>query len=263
MPGLIHGCKGKIKSFFMMPDTSLIFDQLFRNARQTAILIMNGEGIVQQVNEAFTTAYGYSTDDLALKHFRVLYLEKDQVTLRPEIELNTTHREGSSSDENYLVHKDGTPIWVTGESISVKAEDGSFIVKIIHNIHALKQLERYLLNSHELLDSLFESVQQTGLLLLDAQLRTVKANGAFRALFGLSQKIQKGSRLQEIPHPFWRGEEIRTDIVNVLVNRATINKDYSTGQEGKEEFQRLHIVSKLIHSEASEEKQLLLVIKKA
>jgi PAS domain S-box-containing protein len=247
----------------MMADTRLIFDQIFQNARQTAILVMNGEGIVQQVNEAFTTAYGYSPEDLVHKHFRILYLEKDQVTLRPEIELNTTHREGSGSDENYLVHKDGTPIWVTGESILIKTGDGVFIVKLIHNMHALKQLEHYLLNSNELLDNLFESVQQTGLLLLDAQLRTVKVNGAFRALFGLSQKIQKGIRLQEIPHPFWSGGEIKKDVVNVLVNHAAINKDYSTRQEGKEEFQRLHIVSKLIRNEASEEKQLLLVIKKA
>ncbi|MBO9683345.1 MAG: PAS domain S-box protein [Flavisolibacter sp.] len=245
-----------------MPDTTEIFDQLFRNARQNAMMILNGEGIVQEVNEAFTTAYGYTTEDLALKHFRILFLDKDQVTLRPEIELNTVHREGSGSDENYLVHKDGTPIWVTGESVLVKTKDGVFIVKMIHNIHAQKQLERYLLSSHELLDSLFESVQQTGLLLLDSQLRTVKTNGAFRRLFALSEKVQKGSRLQEIPHPFWSAEEIKTDVINVLVNHTAINKDYIIAGEDKEGFQRLHIVSKLIHKEASEERQLLLVIKK-
>lgn len=243
-----------------MPDTSSIFDQLFRNAKQNSMMILDGKGIVQEVNEAFTTAYGYTTEDLAFKHFRVLFIEKDQVTLRPEIELNTTHREGSSTDENYLVHKDGTPIWVTGESILVYTNEGALIVKMIHNIHAQKQLERYLLNSHELLESLFESVQQTGLLLLDSQLRIIKANAAFSGLFALNKKIQKGSRLQEIPHSFWSEEEIKTDVVNVLVNHAPINKQYVPREEG---LQQLHIVSKLIQNEDSEERQLLLVIKKA
>ncbi len=246
-----------------MFDTSQVFDQLFHNAKLNAMLIMDGEGIVQQVNEAFTSAYGYTTEDLASKHFRLFFLEKDQVTLRPEIELNTTHREGSSSDENYLLHKDGTPIWTTGESILIRTTDSVFIVKIIHNIHAQKQLERYLLSSHELLGNLFESVQHRGLLLLDSQMRTAKANDAFAKLFALAGKIEQGSRLQEIPHSFWQGEEIKTDIRNALVNHEAIRKDYIIGNSGNEGFRRLHITSKLVHGENLEERQLLLVIKEA
>jgi PAS domain S-box-containing protein len=245
-----------------MQFTSEVFDQLFVNTKQTAMLIMDGQGIVQQVNEAFTTAYGYTTEDIAEKHFRMLYLEKDQVTQRPEIELNVTHREGSSTDENYLVHKDSTPIWVTGESVLIKTKESPFIIKIIHNIHAQKQLERYLLASHELLDSLFDSVQQSGLLLLDTQLRTLKANSAFAKLFNLNVEIVEGSRVQEIPHAFWQGEEIKTDLRNALVNNAAIKKTYITEADEVEEFERLTIISKLIHNEETTERQLLLVIKK-
>lgn len=150
------------------------------------------------------------------KHFRIFYIEKDQALLRPEIELNTTHREGSCSDENYLVHKDGTPLWVTGESILVKTANDTFIVKIIHNIHAQKQLERYLLASTELLDSLFDSVQ-SGLLLLNAQMRTIQTNKAFRRMFGSTAEITEGSKIQNIPHAFWSEQEIKNDIRNALV----------------------------------------------
>lgn len=247
-----------------MFDTTDIFDQVFNHSKHNGIMIMNGEGIVLKVNEAFTTAYGYTNEDLASKHFRLLYTKQDQVTLRPEIELNITHREGTGSDDNYLVHKDGTPIWVTGESVLIKTKDGPFIVKIIHNIHAQKQLERYLLSSQELLDSLFESVQQTGLLLLDSQLRTIKANTAFSKQFALTGKIQKGIRIQEIPNAFWAQEEIKADVLNVLVNHAVLNKEYVAEKKdnGKEGFDRLHISSKLIFNEGSDERQLLLVIKK-
>src|SRR4051794_2203643 len=125
-----------------MLDTSHFFDTIFKNVKLNAMLIMNGQGIIIKINEAFSTAYGYSNENLESKNFRMLYTEKDQVTLRPEIELNIIKRQGFSTDENYLVHKDGTHIWVSGESVLVDTGNDTRIVKIIHNIHAQKQLER-------------------------------------------------------------------------------------------------------------------------
>ncbi|HEV7333795.1 MAG TPA: PAS domain-containing protein [Flavisolibacter sp.] len=161
------------------------------------------------------------------------------------------------------MHKDGTPIWVAGESILIQKKEDSFIVKIIHNIHAQKQLERYLLSSHEVLDNLFESVQHTGLLLLDAQLRAVKRNGAFSKLFNLNQQVPNGSRLQEISDPFWQEDGIKADVRSALVQNVAINKEYIAADGGGEPSIRLHIVSKPILSDENAEKQLLLVIKKA
>lgn len=243
-----------------MPDTSTFFDLLFKNSKANGMLIMSTEGIIESVNEAFTSAYGYTTEDLKSKHFRILYIEKDQMTRRPEIELNITHREGASSDENYLVHKDQTPIWVTGESVLITTESGNCIVKIVHNIHAQKQLERYLLASSELLDSLFESVQQSGLLLLDAQMKTIKANGTFKKLFDIEQSISEGLKIQQLGHPFWSTEEIKNDIRNAIVNSNVINNDYVV-DDSDHKSRRMHITSKLIIGEETMEKKLLLMIK--
>jgi PAS domain S-box-containing protein len=240
-----------------MLHTAQFFDSIYNNARQNAILLLNEEGMVLGVNRAFTTAYGYTAEDLHAVHFRILFLEKDQATRRPDIELSTVLREGSSSDENYLVHKDGTPIWITGESILVKTEDTVMIVKIIHNIHAQKQLERYLLASSELLDSLFDSVQQSGLLLLNNQTKTIKANAAFKKMFALETPVTEGGRLQQMGD-FWSGDEIRNDIRNAIVTNTAINKEYILNEAPP---RRLHISSKLIVSEASMEKKLLLMIK--
>lgn len=242
-----------------MASTENFFESIYNNTKQNAIMIMSDKGIVQQVNEAFTTAYGYTNEDLRSKHFRLLYIEKDQVLQRPEIELNITHRQGSHGDENYLVHKDGTPIWVTGESVLIKADNSTCIVKIIHNIHAQKQLERYLLASSELLDSLFDSVH-SGLLLLDSTLRVVKTNSSFHKLFGLQTSLTEGSKLQDIPHQFWHNEELRNDVRNVLVTGEKINKEYIWGND-KNDFRRVHIVSKLMLGEGTEEKRILLVVK--
>src|SRR5215204_4963944 len=243
-----------------MLNTNGFFECIYNNAKQNGIFIMSNDGIIQQVNEAFTTAYGYTTEDLQSKHFRCLYVEKDQVTRRPELELSTVGREGASTDENYLVHKDGTPIWVTGESILIRTDDASCIVKIVHNIHAQKQLERYLLASSELLDSLFDSVRQSGLLLLDTQMKTIRANEAFKKMFGLDQPILQGSRLQQIGHSFWSNDEIKNEIRNAIVNGSAINKEY-TLSDSESQSRRLHVASKLIVTEDIGEKKLLLITK--
>jgi PAS domain S-box-containing protein len=242
-----------------MMNTADFFSGIFNNARQSAMIIMSNKGIIKQVNEAFSNAYGYTTEDLQSKHFHLLYIEKDKVTLKPEIELNIVMREGCSSDNNYLVHKDGTPIWVSGESILVKTEEFECVVKIIHNIHAQKQLERYLLDGNEMLESLFESVQ-SALLILDSQMRTVKTNSMFRKMFNLTEPLTEGSKLQDVPHKFWSDEELRSDIRNALVHGHRINKDYILGND-KNDFIKIHITSKLMLGESTHEKGILLVMK--
>jgi PAS domain S-box-containing protein len=241
-----------------MQNTAGYFDAFFTNTRQNAILIMSTDGIIREVNQAFTTAYGYDTEDLQSKQHRVLFTEKDQVKLLPEIELNKTNREGSSSDENYIVHKDGSLVWVTGESVLIKTQSETCIVKVIHNIHAQKQLERYLLASNELLDSLFHSVK-TGLLLLDSRMRTIKCNQPFLKLFHLEAPIPEGSKIQEIAHPFWADEELKNDIRNALIKGERINKEYIFGNS-PQEFRRIHVSSKVLAGEEHTERKVLLVV---
>jgi PAS domain S-box-containing protein len=242
-----------------MLDTSQFFDSFFENARQNSVMILNNDGLVQKVNNAFTTAYGHTTEDLRGKHFRVLYTEKDQTLLRPEIELNILHREGSSSDENYLVHKDGTPIWVTGESILVETGDDTCIMKVIHNIHAQKQLERYLLASTELLDGLFNSVQ-SGLLVLDGQMRTIKINTAFRRIFNFETPLPAGSKISDIPHEFWAQPELKEDIRKALIHGERLSKEYIDGND-KTNYRKLRINSKIMLGDDKPETRLLLVVK--
>lgn len=243
-----------------MIATQEFFEDIFKNAKTTAILLMTDNGIIETVNDAFTSAYGYTTEDLRAKHFRLLYIEKDQLLRLPEIELANVHRDGSSNDENYLVHKNGVPIWVTGEAVLVKSNENSCIAKITHNIHAQKQLERFLLRTSELLNGLFESVQQSGLLIVDSTLRVVKMNGHFKKMFGVTESVPEGAKLQQIPHSFWQGEEIKNDLRQVLVGGAALNKDYVVRTDD-ERASQVRIESKTIVEDGGQDKQVLLVIK--
>jgi PAS domain S-box-containing protein len=140
---------------------------------------MDKQGIILKINHAFNIRFGYTAEELTGKKFSVLFTEKDNEKNKPELEIQKAITEGSANDENYLVHKDGNKIWVTGESVFIEQNDGSYIVKVIHNIHAQKQLERFLMQSHEFIDTVFESIRESALMILDSRIRIVKVNAAF------------------------------------------------------------------------------------
>lgn len=244
-----------------MPDSSSYFDAIFHNARVNGIIVLDKKGIIKKVNDAFLKAYGYTEEDLVTKHFRLLFTKKDCDLQKPENELSNALLNYAANDENYIVRKDGAAIWVTGETIRVDTEDEVCVVKIIHNIHAQKQLEHYLLASSALLDTLFDSVH-SGLLLLDGQMRIIKSNSSFAEIFQLTQPVAAGSKIQDIPHDFWKSEGLRNDIRNVLVNGEKLDKIFTTTQNTDTQ-KKLRITSKIMLGEEKLERRLLVVVDQA
>ncbi|MFT4154952.1 PAS domain-containing protein [Parafilimonas sp.] len=243
-------------------DTSGFFETFFNNAKYNGIIIMDKQGIIHNINEAFHARFGYARADLAGKNFEVLFTEKDREILKPETELKTVLAQGSANDENYLVHKDGNKVWVTGESVYIENKDGyAFVVKVVHNIHAQKQLERFLIESHEFIDSVFDSIYESALIILDSRLRVVKANRAFLNLFELKEAPDKGSRLSEINNPFWQRADVKQETVNFLtlhnVSEAKIFELQTRSGITKE----ISFLAKLVEGVPGIDRKLLIMIK--
>lgn len=103
---------------------------------------MDGTGTIEHINHSFETIYGYSKEDLVGKYFDILFTEEDRKKGLPELEVATALEHGTALDDNYIVHKSGKHIWVSGESIHTSNAKGkSFLIKIIHNIEEKKALE--------------------------------------------------------------------------------------------------------------------------
>ncbi len=249
----------------MLPfmNTSTFFDSLYKNAKQNAIIIMNTDGIITEVNQAFTSNFGYEKDELKNKNFTLLFTEKDRNINKPERELATVKTFGSCNDDNYLLHKDGNKIWVSGESILVNdGNDGNCVIKVIHNIHAKKQLERFLLESNDFIESIFDSVNEIGLMILSSQLKVIKVNKAFVSFFDLAALPQEKCRLSEIDHTFWKKDEIRKAITDVIVKGEVVkNKIFDLQNDGSPKSIDLSI--KLIDGNTTVEKNILIVVKAA
>lgn len=245
-------------------DTSGFFETFFNNAKYNGIILMKCDGEILDVNEAFHLRFGYLPEDLVGKNFSLLFTEKDREINKPERELQTVTTDGSASDENYIVHKDGSKLWVTGESVLIENKDReTCVVKVIHNIHAQKQLERFLLQSHEFIESIFDSITDSALLLLDSSIRIIKVNRAFLKMFHLQKEPVKGCRLSDLDNDFWIRPDVKQEVISFLVTEnkgetKTFEMATTSGENIKLNFQ-----GKLIEGVAGNERRLLVMIKPA
>jgi len=223
---------------------------------------MDTKGIIININEAFHLRFGYDAEDLIGKNFSILFTETDQEIKKPERELASVLTEGSGSDENYLVHKTGNKVWVTGESVYIEnAKEEAYVVKVVHNIHAQKQLERFLLQSHEFIDSVFDSIEESALLMLDSRLRIIKANRSFIKLFHLQNPIEAGSRLSDLDNAFWQRPDIKQEMVNLLVvNNHGKPKEFEI-ETKTNKTEKIIVQGKVIEGVPNVERKLLVMIK--
>jgi PAS domain S-box-containing protein len=245
-----------------MINTTGFFEAIFKHAKENSVIIMSEEGNILHINKAFSKAFGYHIKDLSGKHFRVLFTEKDKDAKKPELEIKDVLASNSKSDNNYLIDKKGVPVWVMGESVSVSnISKEKFIVKIIQDIHAQKQLEHFLLESKEFIDIIFNSIKDVSLVTLDSGLKIIKVNAAFLKMFGIKKMPGEGTKLSQLENNFWKNTELKKQLVAILVTHKIMKNESFIYKDAHGKDKKLLINSKLIESEGRE-KSVLLVIKK-
>jgi len=223
---------------------------------------MDTDGVILNINSAFNLRFGYAAHDLLGKNFSILFTDEDRAVQKPEREVEQVKLNGSANDENYLVKKDGTKVWVTGESVLIENKQAAYILKVVHNIHAQKQLERFLLQSHEFIDTVFDSIEESALLLLDSRLRVLKVNKAFIELFELGQTVMSGNRLTDLNHDFWRRPDVKQELVSYLTMNSTV-EEKTFDLQTKTGLQKIMLKAKLIEGTKGIERKLLVMINKA
>jgi len=244
-------------------DTSDFFLPLFNNAQHNCIIVMNTEGDILQVNRAFSDEFGYSNEEIEGKNFSILFPEEELKKGKPEVELQKVKSKGVAGDDNYMVNKSGILTWVSGESIFINTHDDSkkYIIKIFQNIHAQKQLERFLVESNEFFENIIESIKGTPVLVLDSMMRILKVNTAFIKMFELDTPPREGNRLTDLNHSFWMNEEMKKEIRNVIVTNTSVKekKFQLTTRSGQQKEVALY--TKIMHDEPTLERKILVVIK--
>ena len=148
----------------------------------------------------------------------MLFTEEDQKRGKPEKEIAGVITCGQAADNNYLVKKNKEVVWVSGESVLVKNEDGdSYILKIIQDISRQKLNEKNALQLSNLNEHILTAIDDV-VIVMDMQLNILKTNHAFN-LFNPSYQ-KEGSNFEELIKPY--------DPYEILIGRIKNTIKYKT-----------------------------------
>ena len=242
-------------------NTDQFFEFYFNNAQVNSILIMDCEGTIMQTNQAFTNNFGYSDQEIIGKNFSVLFNETDRLNIKPQKELVAVSMHGQAHDENYIIDKNGQPILCTGESIMVSNIKGEkFIVKDIVNLQSKKQLQLFLKDTEEILETIFHSSSDIPMMILDGGLKIQKVNKGFLDLFQLAESPKPGSRLTDVPHPFWKGTDIKSEVSKIIINHEPIREKRFSITTRSGEHKRIQMDSKVIEKHNGSGRKIFIIV---
>lgn len=243
-----------------MINTQGFFEDVFKNAKENSVIILDTEGNILDVNQGFLRAFGYKKEHVIGNNFSMLFTEHDRTANKPAEEVKAALAKGTKSDNNYLVHKDGTPVWVMGESVSVTNDrEEKYLVKIVQNINTQKKLERFLTESNEFVNTIFDSVKDAGFVMLNSELRIVRCNKTFIKIFELKNTHVTDIKISKLENDFWKGHDVRRQITDVLVSKRHMKKETFKFINSKGHNRELEITSKLMENEGSGRSILLII----
>ena len=207
-------------------ETLGFFESIFLNSRLYSLIITDLQGNILAFNDTFQREFGYKKSTLTGKNFSSLFIKDDRAKGLPEKELRTVEEEGAALDKNYLLHADGYPLWVAGETIAVENTEGEqFYVKAVHNLNKEKLLEQRLQASNNLLDNILQTISDA-LIVIDEQERILKVNSSFAELFEKQDYVYENSFLSDLPIEFWQKEELKQSLRKIFKEHRLPEQTY-------------------------------------
>jgi PAS domain S-box-containing protein len=102
----------------------------------SAIFMLDPNGIVASWNKGAEQIKGYSRDEIVGKHFSVFYRAEDRARGKPERELVIAAREGRFEEEGKRVRKDGSEFWASVVVTAVRDRSDALVgfVKVTRDL---------------------------------------------------------------------------------------------------------------------------------
>ncbi|MEP6748990.1 MAG: ATP-binding protein [Bacteroidota bacterium] len=204
-------------------DNSGYFSALFANSRVNACLQMDIAGIIQCTNPAFKTSFGYEDEDVNGKHFSMLFTDEDRAKGKPGQEINNVLTKRQGDDKNFMVHKNGSVSWVSGESVLVEHENGDrSVLKMIQDIHEEKDYETSLIRANDFNETILNAIDDF-VIILDKSMQVVKYNPAFSRLF-TNNGVLPITDFVGFIKPYDKQGELHHKILEVINTGKSFNK---------------------------------------
>jgi len=242
-----------------LDDSFKYFDALFTNTIENCIVLLNDKGIIISINYAFANCFGYKQEELSGKYLSILFTDEDIKKGKPEKEIQKVLIKGQASDDNYIVAKDKTSIWVSGESVLVKNEKGEIrILKVIQDINKQKKSEEQFNQLDELNEKILTSIEDA-VVVLDKDLNILNSNKAFGSLFKIDGKGSKHLNFEALIQPY----DVFGELIKYIRNTSVTKKGFSNTpleiETDSHEKRIFDITCNLMHHETGQLKLLIVI----
>src|ERR687884_157164 len=175
---------------------------LLRNVRDYALILLDPRGHVATWDEGAQRLLGYTADEILEQHVSVLFTPEDVAQGRPDREIETARTTGQAEDENWLVRRDGSRLWMTGSTTALWSTDGTLrgFAKIVRDLSERKRWEDAVARSERRFRALIAQ-SADAIVLNDAQGTITEASPALTRLLGYRRDEIVGRFAGDLIHP--------------------------------------------------------------
>ncbi|WP_347069267.1 PAS domain S-box protein [Flavobacterium sp. WV_118_3] len=139
------------------------FNKMVEEIDDYAILILDGDGYIENWNRGAERIKGYRYDEIVGQHFSVFYTDEDRQNKRPQKLIMEAEKHGVARDLGWRLRKDGTLFWGSIVITSIHDNNGAVIgfTKVTRDLTEITEVRDSLIASEELYKMM---VEKTGAL---------------------------------------------------------------------------------------------------
>jgi PAS domain S-box-containing protein len=105
--------------------TSERYRLIVENARDYAIFLTDEEDIITDWLPGAAAVFGWTEKEVLGKPSEILFTPEDREAGQPEKEFDTARREGKAPNVRWHIRKDGTRVFIDGQTTALKSPDGT------------------------------------------------------------------------------------------------------------------------------------------
>jgi two-component system CheB/CheR fusion protein len=98
-----------------------------------AIMTLDPSGAIETWNDGGRRIFGYAQDEVAGRHFAMLFLPEDRAAGVPQTELADARRTGRGQDDRWMVRKDGSRFFASGMTAPLMVSHNDGFVKLLRD----------------------------------------------------------------------------------------------------------------------------------
>ncbi|RZI85073.1 MAG: hybrid sensor histidine kinase/response regulator [Rubrivivax sp.] len=110
-----------------LKESNTLYSRLVESLRDYAVLLLDPAGHILAWNNASEAIFGWTRDEALKQHASILFRPEDRIGQVFEQELHAAAAQGRSSDDRWLMRKNGEAFFATGVTTILYGDDGRLI----------------------------------------------------------------------------------------------------------------------------------------